>query len=128
MSDGSFVFRIVTRDGHADVDIRINFRIIRQYRAISYICRIYPTYALMLIAKISACPSLIVTHKFVFVQIGKGICPNCKVYLSKLNKLFFQTGKCICPNWRRYLPKLKNVFVQIGKYFLSQLQSVFVQI
>ena len=40
-----------TRDGHADADIRINFRIIRQYRAISDICRIYPTYASMRIAK-----------------------------------------------------------------------------
>ena len=43
--------RTHTRDGHADADIRINFRIIRQYRAISDICRIYPTYASMRIAK-----------------------------------------------------------------------------
>ena len=37
--------------GHVDADIRINFRIIRQYHAISDICRIYPTYALMRIGK-----------------------------------------------------------------------------
>ena len=36
------------RNGHADADIRISFRIIRQYRAIS---DIYPTYASMRIAK-----------------------------------------------------------------------------
>ena len=37
------------RDGHAD--IRINVRIIREYRAISDTCRIYLTYASMRIAK-----------------------------------------------------------------------------
>ena len=31
---------VMTRDGHADADISINFLIIRQYRAISDICRI----------------------------------------------------------------------------------------
>ena len=43
---------IVFRDGNADADICINFRIIRQYRTISSdICWIYPTYASMRIAK-----------------------------------------------------------------------------
>ena len=42
---------ISTRDGHADADIRINFRIIRQYRAISDIFWIYLTYASMRIGK-----------------------------------------------------------------------------
>ena len=35
----------------ADADIRINFRIIRRYCAISEICQIYPTYASMPIGK-----------------------------------------------------------------------------
>ena len=40
-----------TRDGHADADIRINFRIIRQYCAISNICWIMRISALMRICK-----------------------------------------------------------------------------
>ena len=52
----------------ADADIRINFRIIRQYRTISEICRIYPTYASMRVTTISAWPSLTHTHTHTNIQ------------------------------------------------------------
>ena len=47
-------FTIHIRDGHADANIRINFRIIRQYLAISDICRIMRISS----ANISVWPSL----------------------------------------------------------------------
>ena len=69
----------------------------------------------------------------VFVQIAKCICPNLKMYLSKLQNVFVQIIKCICPNFKMYLSKLQNVFVQIAKcicpnckMYLSQLLNVFV--
>ena len=46
-----------------------------------------------------------------FAKIGKCICPNWKLYLSKLESVFVQIGKCICPNWKKYLSKLTNIFV-----------------
>ena len=78
----------------------------------------------------------------VFVQMAKCICPNCNMYLSKLQNVFVQIGKCICPNCKMYLSKLQNVFVQIAKYiclngtmylskykmYFSKLQNVFAQI
>ena len=39
----------------------------------------------------------------VFVQIAKCICPNFKMYLSKLQIVFVQIAKCICPNCKMYL-------------------------
>ena len=46
---------------------------------------------------------------YVFVQIAKCICPNCKIYLFKLLNVFVQIGKC-------FLFKLLNVFVQISTF------------
>ena len=34
-------------------------------------------------------------------QIAKCICPNCKIYLSKILNVFVQIAKCICPNCRK---------------------------
>ena len=47
----------------------------------------------------------------VFVQIAKCICPNYKMYLSKLQNVFVQIAKYICPNYKMYLSKLLNVLV-----------------
>ena len=55
------------------------------------------------------------------VTICKFICPNHKLYLSKLQNIFVQTTNCICPNCKMYLSKLQNVFVQIIIAWLSVL-------
>ena len=72
---------------------------------------------------------------YVFVQIVKCICSNCKMYLSKLQNIFLQIAKYICQNCKIYLSKLHNVFVQIAKcicpnyqMYFSKLTNVFVQI
>ena len=74
-------------------------------------------------------------QKTVSVQIAKCICPNCKMYLSKLSNVFVQISKYICLNCKIYLSKLPNVFVHISKcislnckMYLSKLRNVFFQI
>ena len=39
----------------------------------------------------------------VFVHITKCICPNCKMYLSKLQNVFVQIAKLICPMYNVHL-------------------------
>ena len=64
-------------------------------------------------AKVAICQKLFqFQYEFVHLQ---NICPNCKMYLSKLQNVFVQIAKCICPNCKMYLPKLLTVFVQIAK-------------
>ena len=45
-------------------------------------------------------------HQNVVVLIAKYICPNCKMYLSKLKNMFLQIAKCICLNFQWFLPRL----------------------
>ena len=51
------------------------------------------------------------------------ICPNCKMYLSKLQNVFVQIAKCICQNCKMYLSKLQNVLVQLAKCMCPELLS-----
>ena len=46
-------------------------------------------------------------------RIGKCICPNCQISLSKLSSVLVQIVKCICSNCQMYLLKLPNAFVHI---------------
>ena len=46
----------------------------------------------------------------------KYICPNCKMYISKLLNVFVQITKYFCSNHKIYLSKLQNVFIQIEGY------------
>ena len=61
--------------------------------------------------------------KYIFFQIVKNICPNGFYCFSifggwgDCNKasIFVRIAKYLCPNWKMYLSKLLNVFVQIVK-------------
>ena len=54
-------------------------------------------------------------HLSLRIHPNEHICPNFKMYLSKLQNVFVQIAQYICPNCKMYLSKLPNVFVQIAK-------------
>ena len=67
-------------------------------------------------------------------QFSKYICPNCKIYLSKLQNIFGQIAKCTSPKFEvqvRGLPAYRPQFSKyIGpncKMYLDKLQNVPVQ-
>ena len=78
----------------------------------------------------------------VFVQIAKYICPNSKIYLSKILNVSVQIKNIVaknmnpvqqCQHCKIHLSKLPNLFVKIALYicpnclmYLSKLQNVFV--
>ena len=62
-----------------------------------------------------------------FVKIAKWICPNCKIYLSKLLNVFVQIAKCICLNMQNmFESNCKRFISQIARWILLTLHNVFV--
>ena len=65
----------------------------------------------------------------IFVQIAKCICPNCKMYLSKLQNVFVKIAKCIGPTCKMYVSRalvslpimeLASLFSTEEKYVMRQ--------